>query len=234
MEPRRRPQTVRRRPRRGSLERPINGRAVRGTLLLVALPLLVAAFTVARPEALPARAAAAVRRRDGGCARRGARLRAPRPLAGLGGAIGAARWFSSSSRCTGSGTRPDVWREHVPGLGDVELRNLVAVVRGPLAGRHRRPGEPRHDRHRSRRERQRVRHGGADRAGAWIRGVGHRRRPRPAAAHARARLHRRRRVRRSGSGERFASTSPYRGRLLAVVALEGTRVPRAAAARHRR
>ena len=42
----------RRRPRHGSLERPINGRLYRGTWLLVGLPLLVLAFSVARPAAL--------------------------------------------------------------------------------------------------------------------------------------------------------------------------------------
>ena len=43
------PAPERRRPRRGSLERPINGRLYRGTWLLVGLPLLVAAFSVAHP-----------------------------------------------------------------------------------------------------------------------------------------------------------------------------------------
>ena len=42
----------RRRARRGSLERPVNGRLYRGTWLLVGLPLLVLAFSVARPTAL--------------------------------------------------------------------------------------------------------------------------------------------------------------------------------------
>src|SRR5918912_2068506 len=44
----------RRRPRPGSLERPVNARLYRGTWLLVGLPLLVLAFTVARPAPLPA------------------------------------------------------------------------------------------------------------------------------------------------------------------------------------
>src|SRR2546428_3859669 len=47
------PRQARRRPRRGSLERPVNGRTYRGTWLLVALPLLLAAFTVSRPTPLP-------------------------------------------------------------------------------------------------------------------------------------------------------------------------------------
>ena len=48
------PSQARRRPRPGSLARPVNGRLYRGTWLLVALPLLVTAFTVARPGPLPA------------------------------------------------------------------------------------------------------------------------------------------------------------------------------------
>src|SRR2546423_14541905 len=47
------PRTERRRARPGSLLRPVNGRLYRGTWLLVGLPLLVAAFSVARPSPLP-------------------------------------------------------------------------------------------------------------------------------------------------------------------------------------
>src|SRR5215212_7013 len=47
------PRPPRPRPRRGSLERPLSARTYRGTWLLVALPLLIAAFTVARPSAIP-------------------------------------------------------------------------------------------------------------------------------------------------------------------------------------
>ncbi|HEX5470130.1 MAG TPA: M28 family peptidase [Gaiellaceae bacterium] len=44
--------TERRRPRRGSLERPISGRIYRAAWLAVAVPLLVAAFSVSQPVAL--------------------------------------------------------------------------------------------------------------------------------------------------------------------------------------
>src|SRR3954452_14088752 len=47
------PRPRRSRPRRGSIERPVNGRLYRGTWLLVGLPLLLAAFSVARPQPLP-------------------------------------------------------------------------------------------------------------------------------------------------------------------------------------
>jgi Peptidase family M28 len=46
------PSSERRRPRRGSLDRPVNGRMYRGTWLLVGIPLLAASFTVGRPQPL--------------------------------------------------------------------------------------------------------------------------------------------------------------------------------------
>ena len=46
------PHPERRRARPGSVARPVNGRLYRGTWLLVGLPLLVLAFSVARPPAL--------------------------------------------------------------------------------------------------------------------------------------------------------------------------------------
>src|SRR5947208_12246115 len=47
------PLSARRRARPGSLERPINSRLYRGTWLLVGLPLLVLAFSIAKPGPLP-------------------------------------------------------------------------------------------------------------------------------------------------------------------------------------
>jgi len=44
----------RRRARRGSLERPVNARLYRGSLLLLSLPLLILAFSITRPGALTA------------------------------------------------------------------------------------------------------------------------------------------------------------------------------------
>src|ERR671937_1676514 len=47
------PPGSRRRPRRGSAERPVNSRTYRGTWLLVGIPLLIAAFSVSTPPSLP-------------------------------------------------------------------------------------------------------------------------------------------------------------------------------------
>jgi len=48
------PRPARRRPRLGSLERPVSGRLYRGTWLLVGMPLLIAAFSVNKAIPLPA------------------------------------------------------------------------------------------------------------------------------------------------------------------------------------
>ena len=123
---------ARSRARLGSVERPVNARLVRGTWLFVALPLLLAAFTVARPQPLPpptlpptfdADAAADLTRelaRD-----------FPDRSPGSAGALGARQWFVDQLRLYGFGAESDTFTATVPGKGRVELQNLVAVARGP-------------------------------------------------------------------------------------------------------
>jgi hypothetical protein len=126
-----RPGPPRRPPRRGSLDRPINARSVRGTLLLVALPLLLAAFTVGRPEALPPPSLPLLF--DGeSAAELAAELARDYPdrTPGTSNAAGAATWFSRQLTLYGFRTTTDTWREDVPGLGEVELRNVSTVVAG--------------------------------------------------------------------------------------------------------
>src|SRR5947207_13408275 len=86
------PRPERRRPRPGSLQRPVNGRLYRGTWLLVGLPLLVAAFSVARPTPLPRAFLPAF---DGEATLTLAKDLAGRPYRQPGSsvAIGAAGWF---------------------------------------------------------------------------------------------------------------------------------------------
>ena len=47
------PTGVKRRPRSGSLDRPVNGRLYRVSWIVLAVPLLAAAFTISRPAPLP-------------------------------------------------------------------------------------------------------------------------------------------------------------------------------------
>jgi hypothetical protein len=121
----------RRRPRRGSLERPVNGRLYRSAFLVLSLPLLVLAFSVTRPAPLPAPLlppnfdghATATLAADF------ARLY-PDRVPGSAGSLGAARWFRDALRPYGLPVASDTWTESVPGLGHVRLQNLWAVAAG--------------------------------------------------------------------------------------------------------
>lgn len=126
-----RARSPRRRARRGSPERPVNARLVRGTWLLVALPLLVAAFTVARPAALPKPPLPPAF--DTATALQLARELAqehPDRAPGSAGALGATGWFTARMKLYGLATQEDRFTARVVGRGDVELRNVVAVVEG--------------------------------------------------------------------------------------------------------
>ena len=97
----------------------------------MSLPLLLAAFTVVQPAPLqrpllpPAfdETTATQLAED-------LSTRHPRRVPGSSGAILAAEWFRDQLRPYGLATRTDRWRETIPGLGRVELRNLTAVVPG--------------------------------------------------------------------------------------------------------
>ncbi|HUQ22724.1 MAG TPA: M28 family peptidase [Gaiellaceae bacterium] len=132
MAPPRRALALRARPRRGSVERPINARMVRGTWLLVALPLLLAAFTVGRPQPLPAPALPPAF--DATTAERLARELAhdyPDRSPGSAGALGAASWLRDQLGLYGfEPPQEERFTALIPGRGRVQLTNLVAVVRG--------------------------------------------------------------------------------------------------------
>lgn len=125
------PAPERRRPRRGSLERPINARLYRGTWLLVGLPLLILAFSVGRPAALQPPGLPAAFDRDAAAAAAGdLALQWPVRTPGSTGAAGAARWFAAQLTPYGFTVRREVFAAEVPGQGVVHFRNLVARKRG--------------------------------------------------------------------------------------------------------
>lgn len=108
----------------------------RGTWLLVALPLLAAAFSVQRPAALPAptlppafdeSSALSVATELSG-------LRADR-RPGSPGAASSARWLSARLAAFGLRTRSDAFTAVIPGVGRVRLENLIAEVPA-LPARH--------------------------------------------------------------------------------------------------
>src|SRR5919201_1145341 len=130
------PRLERRRPRPGSLERPVNGRLYRGTWLLVGLPLLVAAFSVGRPAPLPAPTTPTTVF-DGANALALARelsLLYPNRAPGTAGAVGATRWLVDKMRLYSYTPQVDTFTAAVPGNGTKRLRNVAFTTDGGVFG----------------------------------------------------------------------------------------------------
>jgi Peptidase family M28 len=125
------PGPPRRRPRRGSLERPISARTYRGTWLLVALPLLVAAFSVARPVPLPAPdLPAAFDTQSAAVLADQLASQYPDRSPGTAGSTGALRWVVEQLRPYGFKPRVDRWEEKVAGHGTLPFANVIATAPG--------------------------------------------------------------------------------------------------------
>jgi hypothetical protein len=124
------PAHERRRSRPGSLERPVNARLYRSAWLLVGLPLLLLAFSVAKPPALPLPklppafngAAAASLAKD-------LASHYPDRAPGTPGARGATAWFRSQLRPYGFAVRPDPFTATIHGRRTT-LVDLVAQKAG--------------------------------------------------------------------------------------------------------
>jgi hypothetical protein len=126
-----RPPPAPRRPRPGSLERPISGRTYRGTALLVAIPLLIAAFTVARPDELPQSTfPPAFDQQAAVEAARELALQYPIRPPGGEDAPGAADWVAERFRSYGFRVQRDHFEASIPGQGPVPLQNVYAVAPG--------------------------------------------------------------------------------------------------------
>jgi hypothetical protein len=125
------PAPERRRPRRGSLERPVNGRLYRGTWLLVGLPLLVLAFSVGRPTSLQPPSLPSAFDRDAAAAiAADLALHWPVRTAGTTGALGASRWFADQLAPYNLPVAVEPFTADVPGRGPVRFRNLVVTKPG--------------------------------------------------------------------------------------------------------
>jgi peptidase M28-like protein len=125
------PRTERRRARPGSLQRPVNGRLYRGTWLLVGLPLLVAAFSVARPAPLPRAFLPAF---DGQATKYLAQDLASNDPARYPGSLRAADWFRDQLKPYGLPIRSERFSAVIPGRGKVQMQNLVAEAVGRSPG----------------------------------------------------------------------------------------------------
>lgn len=126
-----RPRKSLRHSRRRASEQAVNGRLVRAATLLLVLPVLVLAFTITTPEPLPAPALPPSF--DGTSATELAIELArdfPDREPGTAGANGATGWVQERLALYGLPVAEDAWDETIPGLGNVRLRNLVSVIPG--------------------------------------------------------------------------------------------------------
>jgi Peptidase family M28 len=127
----------RRRPRRGSFARPVNASLYRVSFLIVGLPVLLLAFTVSKPPALAKPALPGSFDTDSAVALATDLSNSyPDRAPGTAGAIGAASWFTDQlpTQVYGLQTRTMSWTQDVPGLGRVQLKNIVAVAPGQTDG----------------------------------------------------------------------------------------------------
>jgi Peptidase family M28 len=124
------PAPERRRSRPGSLERPVNGRLYRGTWLLVGLPLLLLAFSVARPSALQApNLPPAFDAPTAASLATDLASRYPDRTPGTPGATGAVEWFRHELKPYGFDVRPERFTATIHGHR-ATLVNLVAEKTG--------------------------------------------------------------------------------------------------------
>jgi hypothetical protein len=122
----------RRRPRPGSLDRPVNGRMYRGTWLLVGIPLLIAAFTVARPQPLrPPSLPPAFEAEDATTDAQDFSREFPIRTPGSPRARDAADHVAERLSGLGLPTEIDRFHVEIPGRGRVQLENVIARRRGP-------------------------------------------------------------------------------------------------------
>jgi Peptidase family M28 len=121
----------RRRPRPGSVERPVNGRLYRGTWLLVGLPLLLLAFSVARPSSLQPPALPPVFDADSAATlAQDLAFRFPNRASGTPGADGATTWVERRLAPYGLSIHEETFTATIPGRGPVRLVNVVAEKAG--------------------------------------------------------------------------------------------------------
>jgi hypothetical protein len=120
----------RRRARRGSLDRPVSSRIYRAAWALVTVPLLVAAFSVARPQPLPPPALPPTFDQTTAVQFANEIARQfPDRSPGTTGSREAADWVEGLLEEYGFTVERQPFEAEVPGRGHVQLVNLVAVAR---------------------------------------------------------------------------------------------------------
>jgi len=123
------------RPRPGSLERPLSARIYRGAWFVVAIPVLIVAFSVARQQTLAVPSLSS--NFDPGTVLQTIKYDfAPYYLDRSPGAAGSGtlrNWIEGQFAVLGLKTKVDQFDSRIPGLGKVSLSNVSATVRGRSA-----------------------------------------------------------------------------------------------------
>ena len=121
----------RRRPRGGTLERPVNARMYRGTWLLVGIPLLLASLGIGSATPLPRPALPPTFDRDVAVdLTRQLATEHPNRAPGTAEAERATSWVAERLRAVGLRAERSPFTAQIPGRGEVRLVNLVARVPG--------------------------------------------------------------------------------------------------------
>lgn len=128
-----------RRRRRTTIEQPISGRLYRAAWIAVWVPLLVVAFTIARPEPLPEPGQGPqleLSFDQSTALSLGVELARNYPdrLPGSAGAAGAESWIIKRFDDVGLTAQRDPFEADLPGLGNTKLANIAAVAPGPSPG----------------------------------------------------------------------------------------------------
>jgi hypothetical protein len=123
-----------RRPHRGTVDSPVNRRLVRVAFVLVAPALAAVLLSVSTFGALPPPTLAPVFDSTAATAlARELSAEYPSRVPGTSEATAATNWYLQTISAFGFTSEDSVWREDVPDLGSVELRNVVTVIPGKSA-----------------------------------------------------------------------------------------------------
>jgi len=126
-----RPPRRRRRPRRGTVERPVNTRLVRVAAVVVAPALLAFLFSISTTGQLPRPTLQPLFDRTAAAALASQLTTVdPSRVPGSLQDAEAANWYRETIGAYGFSTSEDVWEQDLPDLGRVQLRNVVTVIPG--------------------------------------------------------------------------------------------------------
>jgi hypothetical protein len=126
-----RPKPLRTKPRPGSLERPVNARIYRGSWIVIAIPLLIAAFSVAREQPLAAPVFRSVfSAGDAQATMDELASSYPDRSPGAPSSANLLAWTEGKFTALGLTPKVDRFSANIPGLGKQSLANVSVTIKG--------------------------------------------------------------------------------------------------------